>query len=549
MQAGLSIASLRLFDFASWGHMSAVMAKTLRFILGDQLTRAIATLDGVARGDVVLMAEVDAEARYVPHHGQKIVLILSAMRHFAARLRAEGIAVDYVRLDDPGNTGSFSGELARAVARHRPSRIVVTEPGEWRVREMMAGWAEALGLPVESREDDRFFCSRADFARWAKGRETLRMEFFYRDMRRRTGFLMADGAPVGGKWNFDPENRKPLPAKCRAPDRLRFPPDEIAREVMALVARRFPDGFGDVARFDWAVTRAGALAALDDFIVNCLPFFGDYQDAMKSGAPFLYHATLSPYLNIGLLTPHEVCVAAESAFRAGAAPINAAEGFIRQILGWREYVRGIYWLRMPGYADTNALAAARPLPWFYWSGETRMNCIREVVGETRRHAYAHHIQRLMVTGNFALLAGIAPREIEAWYLAVYADAFEWVELPNVHGMAIFADGGVLASKPYAASGAYIDRMSDYCKGCAYDVKAKSGPDACPFNYLYWNFFLENRGRLPMTPRLAMPLRTLDAMSAERQAEIRRDAAAFLSGPEMDARPRESYPGARGGLPL
>ncbi|PPD40782.1 MAG: cryptochrome/photolyase family protein [Methylocystis sp.] len=525
------------------------MPKALRFILGDQLSRSIATLDGLAPGDVVLMAEVADETRYVRHHKQKIVLVLSAMRHFAAELREEGIAVDYIRLDDPESTGSFSGELARAVARYRPKRVVVTEPGEWRVREMMLGWEAALGLPVEIRDDDRFFCSRAEFARWAEGRNGLRMEFFYREMRRRTGFLMEDDAPVGGKWNFDPENRKALPAKFRAPDRLRFSPDAVTTEVMALIEARFPHHFGDRAPFGWGVTREEALAALDAFIADCLPSFGDYQDAMKTGAPFLHHATLSPYLNLGLLTAHEVCVAAERAWRAGAAPINAVEGFIRQILGWREFVRGVYWLKMPDYAETNALHAMRPLPCFYWSGETRMNCLRQVIGETKAHAYAHHIQRLMVTGNFALLAGVAPREIEEWYLVVYADAYEWVELPNVHGMAIFADGGLLASKPYAASGAYIDRMSDYCKSCAYDVKAKTGPKACPFNYLYWNFFMENRERLPITPRLAMPLKTLDAMSAERRHEIRRDAAAFLGGPEMDARPRAGYSEEQGRLPL
>jgi deoxyribodipyrimidine photolyase-related protein len=525
------------------------MPKTLRFILGDQLTRAIATLDGLAAGDVVLMVEVDAETRYVRHHKQKIALVLSAMRHFAEELRKEGIRVDYVRLDDSENTGSFTGELRRAVARNRPSRVVATEPGEWRVREMMLGWSGEINIPVEIRGDDRFFCSLAEFARWAEGRDALRMEFFYREMRRRTGFLMANDKPAGGKWNFDPENRKSLPAKVRPPERLRFSPDKTTRDVMALVAARFGDHFGDLDTFGWAVTRRDALIALRDFITKCLPSFGDFQDAMKSGAPFLYHATLSPYLNLGLLTPWEVCVAAERAFNAGAAPLNAVEGFIRQILGWREYVRGVYWLKMPQYAGANALKATRPLPWFYWSGETRMNCLRQAVTETKRNAYAHHIQRLMVTGNFALLAGIAPREIEEWYLIVYADAYEWVELPNTHGMAIFADGGVLGSKPYAASGAYIDRMSDYCKGCSFDVKAKSGPRACPFNYLYWNFFLENRDRLPVSPRLAMPLRTLDAMEPEKRNEIARDAAAFFASPEMDPRPGKRYCEEQGRLPL
>jgi deoxyribodipyrimidine photolyase-related protein len=510
------------------------MTKTLRFILGDQLTRSISALDGLGAGDTVLMTEVADETRYVRHHKQKIALIFSAMRHFAAALRQEGISVDYVRLDDPENRGSFTGELIRAVARHQPARVIVTEPGEWRVRQMTLDWSAVIGRPVEIREDDRFLCSRAEFSRWAEHRDALRMEFFYRDMRRRTGFLMDGDRPVGGKWNFDQENRKPLPAKFRTPKHIRFEPDAVTREVMSLVETHCPDSFGELACFGWAVTRTDALAALRDFLGNRLPLFGDFQDGMKSGEPFLYHSTLAPYLNIGLLTPHEVCVAAERAYREGATPINAVEGFIRQILGWREYVRGVYWLRMPEYRETNALAANRRLPSFYWTGQTRMNCLAQVVTDTHRHAYAHHIQRLMVAGNFALLTGMVPAEIEAWYLAVYADAFEWVELPNVHGMAIFADGGFLASKPYAASGAYIDRMSDYCKACHFDVKAKSGAMACPFNYLYWNFFIENRDRLPKTPRLSMPLRTLDNMTDQRKEEIVRDAEAFFASPEMSA---------------
>jgi deoxyribodipyrimidine photolyase-related protein len=502
----------------------------LRFVLGDQLTRDLASLADVAvTTDVVLMVEAAEETTYVPHHKQKIALILSAMRHFAQALRQEGLQVDYVRLDDPANTGSFSSELARAVERHRPERIIVTEPGEWRVREMMLGWSRLCGVPVEVREDDRYFCSRGRFARWAEGRRSYRMEFFYREMRRETGLLMAGDEPEGGRWNFDAENRKPLPATVRPPGRVGFEPDEITCDVLALVAARFADHFGDLEAFRWGVTRQDALTAMDAFIRTCLPSFGDYQDAMKAGDSFLFHAVLSPYLNIGLLTAREVCIAAERAYKAGRVPLNAAEGFIRQILGWREYVRGIYWLRMPDYAVTNALSANRPLPWFYWSGKTALNCIAEVVSDTRRHAYAHHIQRLMVTGNFALLAGIRPAEIEEWYLSVYADAFDWVELPNTHGMVMFADGGLLASKPYAASGAYIDRMSDYCGTCAYDPKKKIGAGACPFNLLYWNFLVENREVLGGNPRLAMPYRTLDRMTEDRRRNLVSEAQSFLHG--------------------
>ena len=501
---------------------------TLRFVLGDQLTRGVSSLCDIdPRRDVVLMVEVRAEATYVRHHKQKIAFLFAAMRHFAAELAAEGIAVDYVRLDQKGNSGSFTGELERAIARHAPGHVVVTEPGEWRVYEMMQDWRERLPVPVEIRADERFLCPREDFSRWAARRHHLRMETFYRGMRRRTGLLMDGAEPAGGRWNFDAENRKRLPRAHRPPDRVGFQPDAVTREAIGLVEREFADHFGDLTGFSWPVTRGDALAALSHFIVECLPTFGDYQDAMKEGEPYLYHALISPALNAGLLTPGEVCAAAEAAYREGRAPLHCAEGFIRQILGWREYVRGLYWARMPAYRETNALGARRDLPWFYWSGETELNCIRQVVTDTRAHAYAHHIQRLMVTGTFALLAGIEPAQVEEWYLVVFADAYEWVELPNVHGMVLWADGGVMGSKPYAASGAYIDRMSDYCAGCAYDVKAKAGAGACPFNYLYWNFLIEHADRLADNPRMAMPYRTLRAMSGPRRAQIRHDATRFL----------------------
>ncbi|GLR69003.1 deoxyribodipyrimidine photo-lyase [Acidocella aquatica] len=455
----------------------------LRIVLGDQLSMDISALKGLDRAaDIVLMMEVMEETTYVPHHKQKIVLVLSAMRHFAEELRQIGVLVDYVALDTPDNSGSLSNEIQRAIARHAPDRLVVTEPGEWRVQTMAEGWEALTGLPVEIREDDRFFASRARFAAWARGRKLWRMEHFYHEMRREHEILMEQGGPAGGEWNFDAENRKKLPASTLVPARLRFAPNAVTRTVMALVEQRFGESFGEVEDFGWPVTRQDALRALHDFIAAGLPRFGDYQDAMKAGAPFLFHALLAPALNLGLLSPREVCKEAVAAWRAGAAPLNAVEGFVRQILGWREYVRGVYWRLMPAYENSNALQATRKLPAFYWTGETPMRCLREAVGSTSRYAYSHHIQRLMVTGNFALLAGIAPREIERWYLAVYADAFEWVEMPNTLGMAVFADGGKMASKPYAASGAYIDRMSDFCSGCHYDVKQKTGPDACPFNY-------------------------------------------------------------------
>ncbi|MGA0532077.1 cryptochrome/photolyase family protein [Hansschlegelia sp. KR7-227] len=502
--------------------------KALRLILGDQLTRGLASLKDLDPAmDVVLMAEVMEEASYVAHHKQKLVFVFSAMRRFARELREEGITVDYVALDARENAGSLGGELKRAVARHGAGRVILTEPGEWRVREMFDDWREELDCDVLIREDDRFMCSRATFEAWAGGRRSLRMEFFYREMRRATGLLMDADQPEGGRWNFDPENRKSLPKGHAPPRRRRFEPDAATREVMAMVETRFPDNFGSLEGYGWAVGRVEALEALREFVADALPVFGDYQDALKQGAPFLYHGLISPYLNAGLLAPREVCDAAEAAYREGAAPLNAVEGFIRQILGWREYVRGIYWLKMPEYREINRLGADRRLPDFYWTAETDMNCLAQCVGDTRDHAYAHHIQRLMVLGNFALLAGLAPREVQDWYLLVYADAYEWVELPNVHGMVLFADGGLLASKPYAASGAYIDRMSDYCGTCRYDVKAKIGENACPFNYLYWDFLARNEQALAGNQRLAMPYRTLAKMAPERVEAIRRDAARFL----------------------
>lgn len=501
--------------------------KRLRLVLGDQLTRDVASLRDYADGDVVVMAEVAGEATYVKHHKQKIVLVLSAMRHFAEELREEGVTVDYIRFDDPDNTGSISGELQRAVARHRPAELVITSPGEWRL--LSAFKALDPGIPVDIREDDRFFATTARFAAWAEGRKVLRMEFFYREMRRETDLLMEGDAPAGGQWNYDHDNRKRLPKSQALPPRFGFAPDRITKDVIALVQHHFADHFGDLDGFEWAVTRKDALRSLDDFLINALPNFGKYQDAMASGEPFVFHAVISPYLNAGLLTAREVCIAAEREYIARRAPLNAVEGFIRQILGWREYVRGVYWLKMPDYVETNALNATRTLPWLYWSGETDMHCMAEAIGQTRRTAYSHHIQRLMVTGNFALLAGIAPKEIAEWYLVVYADAFEWVELPNVQGMSQFADGGLLASKPYASSGAYIDRMSDFCPSCAYDVKVKSGPKACPFNFLYWAFLIRNAATLRTNQRMAMPYRTLAGWDEGHKAAITAEAEAFLDG--------------------
>jgi deoxyribodipyrimidine photolyase-related protein len=499
-----------------------VFAMTLRnlvLVLGDQLSPSISSLaQADPARDRILMAEVAEEGRYVPHHPQKIVFVLSAMRHFAAELRALGFTVDYVELNDPDNTGSLLGELERARERLVPEGVVLTEPGEWRLFEQFsrqaARWPELVML-----EDDRFFCSRARFARWASGRKQLRMEYFYRQMRRDTGLLMNGGEPEGGEWNLDVQNRKALPKGTRIPAQPRFEPDTVTRAVMDLVASHFPDHYGRLDAFDYPVTREAAESLWRHFLQVGLPQFGDYQDAMADSQPFLFHARLAAAMNTGLLDPARVCEQVAEAYRRGAVALNSAEGFIRQILGWREYVRGIYWLMMPDYASRNAFGNRRELPEFYWDGNTRMNCMAQAIGQTLEHAYAHHIQRLMVTGNFALLADIEPKQICDWYLAVYMDAYDWVELPNTLGMVMHADGGYLGSKPYCASGQYIKRMSDHCKSCHYKVSEHTGERACPFNALYWHFLIRHQDRLGGNHRMAMVYRNLERMDPARREAV------------------------------
>lgn len=502
---------------------------TLIPILGDQLTPTISSLDGADPADaVVLLMEVDEETTYVDHHKKKLIFILAAMRHHAQRLRASGWTVEYVALDDPDNSGSFTGEVARAVARHAPDRIVVTESGEWRVQAMLDAWETLFGLPVDIGADTRFLCSHRDFAAWAGDRKQLRMEFFYREMRRRTGLLMDGDKPEGGKWNYDKENRKPAKIDMFMPRPIAFPRDAITDDVVALIARRFPDNPGALDDFDLAVTHDDAMRQQRQFLDHALADFGTYQDAMLTGEPHLWHSILSPYINIGLLDPLNLCRQVEERYRAGAAPLNSAEGFIRQVIGWREYVRGIYWLEGPDYVARNFLNAHRDLPAFYWTGGTDLFCLKEAIGQTLESAHAHHIQRLMVTGNFALLIGADPAQAHRWYLEIYADAYEWVELPNTLGMSQFGDGGLLGSKPYAASGAYIHRMSDYCQHCRYDVNQRAGENACPFNALYWDFLARNEAKLGDNPRLAMPYRNWARMSDEDQTAIRGSARAFLA---------------------
>ncbi|SIO55255.1 deoxyribodipyrimidine photolyase-related protein [Rhodovulum sp. ES.010] len=488
----------------------------LVLVLGDQLSPGLSALAEADKArDLVVMAEVMDEATYVRHHPKKIAFCFAAMRKFAARLEAEGWRVAYTRLDEDDNRQSIVGELLRRAEAEGADEVLATEPGEWRLIEALSH----APLRVRQLSDTRFIASHAEFDAWADGRKSLRMEYFYREMRRKTGLLMAGDDPAGGKWNFDHENRKPASDDLFRKGPPRFAPDETVDAVLDLVEKRFPDNFGRLRPFWFATDAEQAGQALDHFLAHALPSFGDYQDAMLEDDRFLYHAVISVYLNAGLLDPLEVCKRAEREYEEGTAPINAVEGFIRQILGWREYVRGIYFREGPDYPRRNALNHQRKLPGLYWGAETRMNCLAHAVAQTRDEAYAHHIQRLMVTGNFALLAGIDPAEVHDWYLSVYADAYEWVEAPNTVGMSQFADGGIIASKPYVSSGNYISKMSDYCGGCAYKVTQKTGEGACPFNLLYWYFLDRHRARFEGNPRMAQMYRTWDRMDADRRRAV------------------------------
>jgi len=501
----------------------------LVIVLGDQLNEdATALQDFDPARDAVWMAEVAQESTHVPSAKQRTTLFLSAMRHFARRLRQRGLPLMYTALDAPDNAGTLALELEKAILRARPDKLVMTAPGEWRVLDAIRHIARQHAVPLEVRDDTHFFCTVRDFAAHAKGRKQLRMEFFYREMRKKTGILMDGQQPVGGQWNFDADNRASFGKNGPGivPQPSRFQADDITLEVIALVNRSCADHPGSVDDFGWAVDREQARQALDDFIQHRLPSFGMYQDAMWDGDVWLFHSHVASALNLKLLNPREVIAAAEAAFQRGAAPLAAVEGFIRQILGWREYVRGVYWTHMPAYADSNALDAREPLPDWYWTGDTKMSCLRDAIQQTLAHGYAHHIQRLMVTGLYALLLGVEPQQVHRWYLAVYVDAVEWVEMPNTLGMGQFADGGIMASKPYVASGKYIDRMSNYCKSCPFDPTQATGPTACPFTALYWDFLGRHADTLAKNPRMLMQLKNLNRLSAAERAAIAAQAQTY-----------------------
>ncbi len=497
----------------------------LAIVLGDQLdsgSRLVRETD--KESDAILMMEVVGESEHVPSHKQRTALFLSAMRHFALDLYEKGYRLHYVRLDDRGNTQTFDGELERIAKRLKPEKLRCTEPGDWRVRDELDAAAGKLKLELEILPDEHFLTTRDTFEEWMAGRKQPVMEYFYREQRKRLDILMQkNGKPVGGAWNFDKENRKTFKRTPDVPATYTPRTDEITDEVLDLIEDRLPDLPGQIRPFRWAVTRDQARRALDDFIETRLPLFGDYEDAMWTDEPFLYHAVLSSVLNLKLLDPRECLRKALEAYDNGHAPINAVEGFVRQIIGWREFIRGIYLHAGPDYRNGNTFNEKGSLPEMYWTGETDMACMQQCLGQVLEHAYGHHIQRLMVTGNFALIAGINPQAISDWYLGMYVDAVDWVTLPNTLGMVMHADGGLVGTKPYAASGKYIGRMSNYCKGCRYDNDKRHGDDACPFTTFYWDFLLRHRRKLASNQRMSMILKNLDRMDDSEQRAIRRHA--------------------------
>ncbi len=477
----------------------------------------------------VLMVESKQRAALYRYHKQKLTLLFSAMRHMAKRLRQEGIAVDYhpLRADGKHKHASFEEALRTHCRKHRPDEIVMMELPDYHHAAAIPGLSKSIGVPIRVLPNTMFLTDRHDFAAENKDKKRLVMEHHYRSIRRRLGVLMKGDEPEGGKWNYDAENRKPFRGEIKIPPPPSFAPDEITDEVMKMVEAIFPDHYGSASRFSLPVTHDDSRKALKHFVQHRLRHFGTYQDAMKAGEPLLFHSLISPMINIGLLEPLEVARSVEDAYRKGNVPLNAAEGFMRQIIGWREYMFGVYWMNMPAFAETNFLGADKNLPQFFWTGNTQMRCLSQCLTQALETGYLHHIQRLMVISNFATLAGLHPKEVLDWFMHLFIDAYDWVMVPNVMGMGMFADGGSISTKPYVSSGAYINKMSDYCNGCAYSVKKKTGEKACPFNYLYWYFLDINKKKLGNNQRMSMMYKLLEKKSPSEMKEIRKSSETFL----------------------
>lgn len=495
------------------------MKNKIILLLHDQISFSISSLKDIKSSDLIVLIEYRKYFEALNHHPKKIAFIISSLRHFAEELKSIGHQVLLIKIDDQSSDDSLSSLVEKKINIHHFNQMVITEPAEYDLLQEVIGLKKELDLSINILEDDRFLCSKKEFTAWTKEKKSLRLEFFYRMMREKYQILMSNGKPEGGLWNYDIENREPPKGLIKSPPRLSHRKDLITNECIDLVKRMFSKNFGSLDSFFFAVTQQQALKEAAHFITKILPLFGQYQDIMIEGEAYLYHSLLSCYLNIGLLLPLEVCLMAQEAYYDGKAPLNAVEGFIRQILGWREYIRGVYWLNMPSYRASNYLEASNQLPSLFWGAPTKMNCLKEVVHQTKEHAYSHHIQRLMITGNFALLTRIDPEQVHRWYLEVYADAFEWVELPNTLGMALHADGGFMASKPYAASANYINKMSNFCKNCSYKHNQLTTKDACPFNAFYWNFLYKNQDKLEKNPRMRYPYLTWNKFSEEKKSAI------------------------------
>jgi len=510
---------------------TAGKVRDLVLVLGDQLDIGSPVFDDFDKKvDLIWMTESSIEAEYVWSTKARIAIFLASMRHFRDSLRRKGFAVDYHALGDEKVKTTLASELKLAAKQFRPRKLIVVEPGVWHIKEILKKTARELGSELNMRRDRYFYCSHEEFGEHASERTRLRLELFYRKMRRKIGVLMDSDQPVGGVWNYDAENRQNFgkggPGEIRQP--MSFRPDRVTRGIIALVEKRYADHPGGLKLFDWPVTRKQASAALEDFIENRLVRFGPYQDAMWAGVPYLYHSRLSNAMNLHLLDPRDVVAAAEQAYMEGRAPLRSVEGFIRQIIGWREYIRGVYWRFMPDYEHMNVLGHDLPLPPLYWTGNTDMACLRDCVTQTLERGYAHHIQRLMVTGLFAQLFAVDPHEVHKWYLAVYVDAIEWVEMPNVLGMSQFADGGLIATKPYVATGKYIQRMSNYCVDCRYDPARKTGDAACPFTTLYWDFLMRQDKLLRRNSRMSLQVKNADRLDRAEKQLIRKEADALRS---------------------
>jgi deoxyribodipyrimidine photolyase-related protein len=495
-------------------------------IFGDQLSRRSPLLGRAdPEADVFVMGEVAAEIKRHPNHRQRVILFLSAMRHFRDDLRSRGFQVEYQQISDVDPARSLEELIARSMRRHSPETLVLLDPGRADIEQSVRQMAREAGIPIEVIDDPHFLLTREEFAGWAQGRKSLVAETFYRMMRRKTGYLMDDREPEGGQWNFDRENRESFSSgeAPSPPNPIRFEPDEITLRVRSDVDNEFPELPGSSNGFGWPVTPQQARQALDDFVTNRMTRFGTYQDAMWTDEHYLYHSALAAAMNLRLLDHRDAVEAVLEAYASGQAPLNSVEGFVRQIIGWREFIRGIYWFNYEELASGNALNAAGDLPPFFWSGDTSMRCVSEVVSQLLETGYAHHIQRLMVAGLFCQLYGVDPRQVHDWFMSMYVDSVEWVTLPNTMGMSQYADNGIVGTKPYIASGKYIDRMSNYCKHCRYEPGAATGEDACPFTTLYWDFIRRHEPKLESNRRTVLQVRNYQRKSPKERDAITRRA--------------------------